>query len=381
MLRWKTSRISAGRTAEALPRPVAGSEVITAGHHEPVSSGLRPAFKAPVQKEGWNKSKLGSAPSLSPEGENAIRLVAYNPFHDPFGDRVAQAVREPDLAAPEGAPAESKPMVNPLPSPQDKLVPREDEANPKPMPGAAPEATDPYNFRDCNKQDNECALFLETLRGAPLSQISLNILPHYKPDAKSEQEDDADREAQLAQSGPRDWHDFSGRLLATGRLVNLQHGRAVIADEKGNEVARLPMQNLGADEVCFIDAWWRLPPECLARDKRYLPSTRNWVPSTFTWTASALCHKPLYFEQVQLERYGHTAGPFKQPIISGAHFFFTITALPYKMAINPPMECQYALGYYRPGSCAPWHIPPVPLSVRAALAETGAWVGGIYIIP
>jgi hypothetical protein len=94
-----------------------------------------------------------------------------------------------------------------------------------------------------------------------------------------------------------------------------------------------------------------------------------------------LCHKPLYFEEPQLERYGHTAGPFKQPILSGAHFFTSILALPYNMAINPPMECQYPLGYYRPGDCAPWHIPPVPLSVRGAAAEAGAWIGGIYMIP
>jgi hypothetical protein len=108
---------------------------------------------------------------------------------------------------------------------------------------------------------------------------------------------------------------------------------------------------------------------------------RNWVASTFTYQASGLCHKPLYFEEVQLERYGHTAGPIKQPLLSGAHFFLNIAVLPYKMGINPPCECQYALGYYRPGSCAPWHIPPVPISVRGALAEAGAWVGGIYIIP
>ena len=97
--------------------------------------------------------------------------------------------------------------------------------------------------------------------------------------------------------------------------------------------------------------------------------------------ATGVCHKPLYFEEVQLERYGHTAGPIKQPIISGAHFFLNIAVLPYKMAINPPRECQYPLGYYRPGDCAPWHIPPIPLSLRGAAAETGAWVGGIFIIP
>jgi hypothetical protein len=51
------------------------------------------------------------------------------------------------------------------------------------------------------------------------------------------------------------------------------------------------------------------------------------------------------------------------------------------MGINPPNECQYALGYYRPGNCAPWLVPPIPLSVRGALVEAGAIMGGAFVIP
>jgi hypothetical protein len=122
-----------------------------------------------------------------------------------------------------------------------------------------------------------------------------------------------------------------------------------------------------------------LPVECGLGGREVV--SRCWIPSTFAWHASALCHKPLYFEEVQLERYGHTAGPFRQPFVSGAHFVLNLATLPYHMAYQPPHECQYALGYYRPGSCAPWMIPPVPLSLKGALAETGFIVGGIYILP
>ena len=69
---------------------------------------------------------------------------------------------------------------------------------------------------------------------------------------------------------------------------------------------------------------------------------------------------------MQLERYGHTRGPIVQPMVSGAHFFVNVALLPYKMGINPPNECQYPLGYYRPGSCAPWMLQPFPLSGRGA---------------
>lgn len=122
------------------------------------------------------------------------------------------------------------------------------------------------------------------------------------------------------------------------------------------------------------------PKECpLGEEEAFQP--RAWAPTTYTWKASGLCHKPLYFEDVQLERYGHSWGPFLQPVISGAHFFLTVPALPYLMGVELPDECMYSLGYYRPGSCAPYMLDPLPLSVRGALFEAGAWVGGVAIIP
>ncbi len=108
---------------------------------------------------------------------------------------------------------------------------------------------------------------------------------------------------------------------------------------------------------------------------------RSFEEITYTWTASGLCHKPLYFEDVQLERYGHMAGPFVQPFASAAHFFLTFPILPYKMGLETPNECMYSLGFYRPGDCAPYLFDPLPLSVRGALFEAGAWVGGVCLIP
>jgi hypothetical protein len=108
---------------------------------------------------------------------------------------------------------------------------------------------------------------------------------------------------------------------------------------------------------------------------------RTWSPTTFTWKASALCSKPAYFEDIQLERYGHTWGPYVQPFLSAGHFFLAVPALPYFMGLYPPQECIYTLGYYRPGSCAPYMLDPLPLSVRAALVEGGVWTGMVFLIP
>jgi hypothetical protein len=108
---------------------------------------------------------------------------------------------------------------------------------------------------------------------------------------------------------------------------------------------------------------------------------RAWEPVTFHWTASALCYKPAYFEEVRLARYGQTWGPVLQPFISAGHFFLTVPALPYAMALYPPEECVYTLGFYRAGSCTPFYLDPLPLSARAALAEGGVWTGMVFLIP
>lgn len=124
------------------------------------------------------------------------------------------------------------------------------------------------------------------------------------------------------------------------------------------------------------------PKECgLVGNDLPFPS-RDWGRICFMWKASALCHKPLYFEEEALERYGHTLVQEEfQPLVSGAKFFLTIPILPYKMGLNPPCECIYTLGHYRPGSCAPYMMDPFPVSLRAGLIQAGAVVGGVAIIP
>ncbi|HWB00164.1 MAG TPA: hypothetical protein VG713_16840, partial [Pirellulales bacterium] len=121
------------------------------------------------------------------------------------------------------------------------------------------------------------------------------------------------------------------------------------------------------------------PPECGPRDDRFIP--RSWSPMTYTWKASNLCHKPLYFEDERLERYGHAFPRPLQPLASAAFFFGTVPLLPYKMGIEPPTECIYALGYYRPGSCAPYHLQGFPISLRGALYEAGAVAVGWATVP
>ena len=122
------------------------------------------------------------------------------------------------------------------------------------------------------------------------------------------------------------------------------------------------------------------PFECSINDGQMFAG-RCWDQTTYMWKASAMCHKPLYFEEEQLERYGHSFSPAFQPFISGAHFFVTLPVLPYCMGVEPACEFIYALGHYRPGSCAPYMINPVPLSARGALIEAGAVTGAAAVLP
>jgi hypothetical protein len=122
-----------------------------------------------------------------------------------------------------------------------------------------------------------------------------------------------------------------------------------------------------------------LPEECVLDGTPYYG--RHFGQTCFQWKASALSTKAAYFEDIQLERYGHTSCPALQPIVSGAKFFATIPLLPYKMGVTPPNECVYTLGHHRPGNRAPHMIEPFPISLRGALFEAGAVTGAVLAIP
>lgn len=106
---------------------------------------------------------------------------------------------------------------------------------------------------------------------------------------------------------------------------------------------------------------------------------RDWYPTVAMWEAPSFYHRPLYFEEVNLERYGHRHTHL-QPVASTAHFFANTLALPYKIGVNHPCERIYTLGHYRPGDCNPHARHGLPWSWRGA-AYTGAVYTGVAFIP
>jgi hypothetical protein len=109
---------------------------------------------------------------------------------------------------------------------------------------------------------------------------------------------------------------------------------------------------------------------------------RCWPMLSYYWDATCLCHRPLYFEETNLERYGYgCCCQCLQPAVSAAHFFGTVPALPYCMAAHCPCECEYTLGHYRPGSCPPRRCNWPSCKPIAAAAEAGVMTGFVFLIP
>lgn len=380
---------------QSRPRPVQTAARMDDDGPRSVGQPIRPG------RSGWNISRVD--PQVRPTAGQS------DPFRDPFGDRAGasegpELVLQPTQAevgieelppprtaagAPRSPAGREGPVLRSLPSggggPSAELEPPallsiSRRLNQRRSEAGLPPCDRIYNDRDCCEALADCQELRQRLRADSIRNISLDITPRYNPDPNvTREQEEEERRDRLALLEVRTWRDRDGRLVATGKMTNLENGAVVLVDDAGREVARVPLRELGDDELCYVNAWWRLPNECTPGGREVV--RREWAPSTFHWHASALCHKPLYFEEVQLERYGHTAGPIRQPLISGAHFFINLAGLPYNMGIHPPGECQYALGYYRPGSCAPWMIPPIPLSLRGAAAEVGAALGLAYLVP
>ena len=95
------------------------------------------------------------------------------------------------------------------------------------------------------------------------------------------------------------------------------------------------------------------------------------------WRPSLIQHHPLIFEDAMLERHGHSRWGHFEPVASGGKFFAAIALHPYLNTLNRPWDCQYALGHYRPGTCAPTLKNSIPYDRRAATVQ-GLALGGLF---
>jgi hypothetical protein len=104
-------------------------------------------------------------------------------------------------------------------------------------------------------------------------------------------------------------------------------------------------------------------------------------PTVLQWAPTNFYHYPLYFEDPALERYGHTYHPLVQPFASTGRFATQLVGLPYQMALHPACSHEYALGWYRPGDCAPKKHYQIPFNEEATLVQAAVIAGLIIALP
>ncbi len=254
-------------------------------------------------------------------------------------------------------------------SPSDQSLPSESEL--KPAPRMAPQSS------RAPRVSVDCETLRKSIEASDIRSINVDSSPKfvegYKGSRVTNSKDEFTRNAPM-----RDWYGNDGEKIAFGKLADYARGQVFIETQNGERVAYL-FNRLSSVDLAYVAEAWGLPVICALSDGTLQP--RQFTETTMTFKASGSCHKPLYFEEPQLERYGHEWGPVVQPVISTANFVKNVAFLPYKMGIHPMNECQYPLGYYRPGECAPWTVGPVPISLRGALMQAGAITGAAAALP
>ncbi len=106
-----------------------------------------------------------------------------------------------------------------------------------------------------------------------------------------------------------------------------------------------------------------------------------WAGSIYTWEAPNFYTQPLYFEQVNLERYDSRISPCLRPAVSYAQFLGSIPVLPYKVGGQPIHSRAYTLGHWRPGNCTPHQIHWGPCTTRGLLYQGVAVTGAVFFFP
>jgi hypothetical protein len=298
-----------------------------------------------------------------PKADSAVRPVQYSTPMPNYSSTATRAVPTP--------------AVRPSPgntSPPSKMSDAASERRPALLPAPASEMENPLSVPPSEPASEPTA---DASSGNPSLEFPAESGPAVRPNTDRQFAVDTPAKTPAktpprAKSSPNEYSGTRDNSLPNGG--GNSEGERYCHTIK--EIVK-PISALSA-EVRIIQG--QMPQDCpWGENERF--AGRSWRPLTYTWTASALCHKPLYFEDVHLERYGHMLGPWVQPIVSHARFFATVPILPYEMGIELPNECMYTLGHYRPGSCAPYYLDPIPLSARAALFEGAVIAGGIAILP
>lgn len=162
------------------------------------------------------------------------------------------------------------------------------------------------------------------------------------------------------------------QLRDPGRLPNVPTVESMLRPDPSIErfLSRTPLES----------AYERASYLALSRTRTTDDQTR-WNDTMAGWTAAELYTNPLYFEQINFERYETSAPAWTRPVVSYAQFLGTIPVLPYKLGANGPRNRIYTVGHYPYGQVPPSHSHWGKPSKRGALLQGIATTGLIFFIP
>jgi hypothetical protein len=376
---------------KAVSRRLSSSENDTAGNELSFGEVKRTSGEStPGDNSAGKKSAVRTADVKAEDGEPLGRVVRALASDEPSGSTPKRkaikrvAAEDGDIQPAQWTASRTKSVL--VNNPEQERIP----SAPEPPARSAQEPQMELGGRrqlraDCGNERQACEEARKKVFANTIDRIQIDLSPllfsdktYSSIDAYIAASEEITRQG-LKDSPFRSWVDRNGAVIVeNARLLRVRSNTVVVVDAAGVEKV-IPISQLSETEMCEVADTWGIPVRCRLKEELY--NGRMFCATTFTWTASALCHKPNYFEQIELERYGHTPGPILEAPMAGVKFAADIATLPYKMGINPPNECKYALGYYRPGNCAPWIIPPVPLSLRGAIFQATAATGISWIIP
>lgn len=108
--------------------------------------------------------------------------------------------------------------------------------------------------------------------------------------------------------------------------------------------------------------------------------TRAFPPNMMVVEPAYVVYRPLFFEEVNSERYGWELGGL-QPIVSTLHFYKEVLFLPHNAAREACRCFDTNAGWYLPGDPVPYTIYPPDFSWYGGLAQAGVVAGLFLAIP
>ena len=107
-----------------------------------------------------------------------------------------------------------------------------------------PQTAPPNNLvavLDCGSPD--CERAAQRLKPTPLSEISLDIAPTFKPNL--------DNKPAKLQKEVRDWTNRQGKVIGTGQLADYTFSKIEIKLANGT-TTKIPMADLSVDDACYV---------------------------------------------------------------------------------------------------------------------------------